>query len=300
MPSLLEIKTKITATKGTQKITKAMQLVAASKMKSFQKTAASVVAYTKNVVGTMAMAGATLERSRFSVGNPDGKTLFVVVTSDKGLCGAMNVKLLRKAFEGGLWKNTPEDKRLVMTIGKKSAEAARARNIETIASFAGISEDFQAMEALEVTAPILQLWKEGELKEVILISPEYVNPFVFNTHARAFLPITQETLAQYGAGEKPKQEASFFEPSNEQVISVFNQRLVECLFMEAFYHLKATEYSSRMVAMKKATEAAEEKIKELTNIFNKLRQGAITQELSELAAANEAMSSQNEYEQFNV
>ena len=70
--------------------------------------------------------------------------------------------------------------------------------------------------------------------------------------------------------------------------------------MEAFYHLKATEYSSRMVAMKKATEAADDKIKQLTNIFNKLRQGAITQQLSELAAANEAMSSANQYEQFNV
>jgi len=300
MSSLLEIKTKITATKGTKKITKAMQLVAASKMKSFQKTATSVAAYTGNVVQTMAMAGATLERSRFSEGNEEGKTLFLVVTSDKGLCGAMNMKLLREAFEGVDWKETPEDKRLLVTVGKKSAEAARARKIESVASFAGISENFQAMEALEIIAPILQLWKEEELKRVILVSPEYVNPFVFNVHARPFLPITQEMLAQYGADAEPKLEAAFFEPENEKVIKVLNQRIVECLFMEAFYHLKATEYSSRMVAMKKATEAADDKIKQLTNIFNKLRQGAITQQLSELAAANEAMSSQNSYEQFNV
>ena len=184
MSSLLEIKTKIQATKGTKKITKAMQLVAASKMKSFQKTAASVAAYTKNVVSTMEMAGATLDQSRFSVGNDSGKTLFLVVTSDKWLCGAMNMKLLREAFDGKMWKETPDDERLVITVGKKSAEATRARSIETVASFAGISEDFQAMEALEITAPILKLWKDGELKRVVLVSPEYVNPFVFHVHAR--------------------------------------------------------------------------------------------------------------------
>ena len=299
MSSLLEIKNQISATKGTKKITRAMQLVAASKMKTFQKTSESVRDYTKDLLASLFLSGRTLASTSFAQHRTGGKVLFVLLTSDKGLCGAMNTKLIRSTFEGELWNATPISDRLLITVGRKGAEAARVYKAEVTESFPGLTEQLETIDALKVVSPILNLWQSGEVKQVVLIAPEYVNPFVFHTEAKTYLPL-KEALTERLAPEGEAVEAAFFEPAEETVVEQLARKVVESLFIEAFFQLKATEYSSRMVAMKKATEAADEKITSLTNIFNKLRQSVITQQLSELAAANEAMSSEYQYETFEV
>lgn len=305
MPSLLEIRNQIDATKGTKKITKAMQLVAASKMKSFQKTAESVNEYTFKLLNAVLLSGGSMKETPFGEVRDSGKMLFVLMTSDKGLCGAMNNRLIRKTFRSNLWKNTPESERLLITVGRKSAEAARIAGYETVAEFAGLKDKLETFDALEVIDAILTQWKTGEVKKVVLIAPEYVNPFVFNIRKRDYLPLTPESVVSLlGDGDESFEdvstEAAFFEPSQEAAVLALAQQVVESLFLEAFFELKATEYSSRMVAMKQATEAADDKIKELTNAFNKARQRSITRQLSELASANEAMSSEQLYESFEV
>lgn len=312
MASLLEIKNKINATKSTKKITKAMQLVAASKMKSFQRTATSVRAYTQALLGSLALCGRTLNDTDVASVRKEGKVLFLLLTSDKGLCGAMNAKLIRTLFKSSVWNETPENERLLVTVGRKSREAARAAGIPVADSFDGLKEKLETVDALGVIDAVMRRWNSGEVKRVIMIAPEYVNPFVFHVRERDYLPLRTQTIASLladeqaqenedaPAKEKTVQEAAFFEPTQDAVVERIAQQVVESLFIEAFFELKATEYSSRMVAMKKATEAADDKIKELTNAFNKARQSAITQQLSELAAANEAMSSEHMYETFEV
>lgn len=306
MASLLEIRNKIKATKSTKKITKAMQLVAASKMKSFQKTAVSVREYTAKLLEALRLSGTSLDETSFAEVRSEGKILFLLMTSDKGLCGAMNARLIRTLFRSELWNSTPEHERLLVTVGKKSAEAARSAKIDIADSFAGLKEKLETIDALEVISGILDRWQSKEIKRVVIISPEYVNPFVFHVRERDYLPLTSssvnELLTLRGREEAPSeaQEASFFEPNREAVVARLAQQVVQSLFIEAFFELKATEYSSRMVAMKKATEAADDKIRILTNAFNKARQSAITQQLSELAAANEAMSSEQMYESFEI
>lgn len=305
MASLLEIRNKIQATKGTKKITKAMQLVAASKMKSFQKTATSVREYTQRLLEALDLAGGSLDETMFAERRETGKVLFVLMTSDKGLCGAMNNRLIRTTFRSDLWKGTPESERLLITVGRKSAEAARSANIPIVESFSGLKDKLETLDALTVINSIIELWKNEEVKRVVLIAPEYVNPFVFNVQLRDYLPLAPESVRELIRNKNEEQirtveEAAFFEPGRETVIIQLAQRVVESLFVEAFFELKATEYSSRMVAMKQATEAADDKIRELTNAFNKARQSAITRQLSELAAANESMSSENVYESFEV
>jgi F-type H+-transporting ATPase subunit gamma len=158
------------------------------------------------------------------------------------------------------------------------------------------------VDALEVIHVIMERWASEEVKEVVLVAPIYVNPFIFETKLKTYLPLTRKRVEEEVESDinVEPQEASFFEPSKEEAIDRIAQLLVESLFIESFYELKATEYSSRMVAMKQATEAAGDRIKLLTNVFNRARQSAITQQLSELAAANEAMSSENQYETFEV
>lgn len=306
MPSLLEIRSQINATKGTKKITKAMQLVAASKMKAFQKTAGSVREYTFRLLDALRLTGGSLNDTIYAERRDTGKVLFILMTSDKGLCGAMNNKLIRATFRSELWTETPESERLLITVGRKSTEAARGAGIPIVESFAGLKDKLETLDALAVINTVLNLWDEGDVRRVVLIAPEYVNPFVFHVRQRDYLPLTpdvvQNLLEAHGQEklEGAELEAAFFEPGREEVVYRIVQQVVESLFIEAFFELKATEYSSRMVAMKKATEAADDKIKDLTNVFNKARQSAITRQLSELASANEAMSSEHMYESFEV
>ncbi len=306
MPSLIEIKTKIKATKGTQKITKAMQLVAASKMKSFQKTAESVREYTALMEKALVQCGGSVSETVFAEKRVEGKTLFILMTSDKGLCGAMNNRLIKTLFRSEKWNETPAMERELITVGRKSSDAARGAGVETSHEFIGLKEDMKTVDALEVIDVIVQRWLSGEVKEVVLVAPIYVNAFVFETHLKSYLPVASgDSMVISNANQESESkeeviEASYFEPSKEEVVEKLAERLVESLFLASFYELKATEYSSRMVAMKQATEAAGERIKQLTNLFNRARQSAITQELSELASANEAMSSENQYETFEV
>jgi len=307
MPSLLEIKNKIESTKSTKKITKAMQLVAASKMKVFQRTSQSVRAYATDLLSALSLCGIGLHEVVFAQSRESGKTLFVLMTSDKGLCGAMNARLIRTLFRSQEWEHTPAQDRLLITIGRKAKESAKTQGVTPLKSFQGLQEQMQIVDALEVIDAILTPWVEGEVKRVYLIAPEYVNAFTFNTTIRPYLPLTQELTQEQLKGRVVAEreteeilEASFFEPGREHVIETIAQRMVESLFIEAFYELKATEYSSRMVAMKNATDAASDRIRELTRAYNKARQAAITRQLSELAAANEAMSNEHMYEINNV
>lgn len=302
MPSLIEIKNKIKSTKGTQKITKAMQLVAAAKMKTFQKTALSVREYTKLLGGELELCGSSIDEIAFAEPREKGKVLFILMTSDKGLCGAMNARLMKTLYRSDKWNGLSQDERELITVGRKATDTARAMGIPTVASFIGLKEDMKTVDALEVIHVVMERWASEEVKEVVLVAPIYVNPFVFETKLKTYLPLTRKRVeeeVESGIKIEPL-EASFFEPSKEEAIDRIAQLLVESLFIEAFYELKATEYSSRMVAMKQATEAAGDRIKLLTNVFNRARQSAITQQLSELAAANEAMSSENQYETFEV
>jgi F-type H+-transporting ATPase subunit gamma len=307
MPSLLEIKNKIKSTKSTKKITKAMQLVAASKMKTFQRTSEAVRSYATDLLSALQLSGTGLQEIAFAKAPTDGKTMFLLLTSDKGLCGAMNARLVRALFRSEEWKQTPEHERLLVTVGRKAAESARSEGVTPDKSFQGLKEQLEVVDALEVIDAIVTPWLNEEVKQVYLVSPEYVNAFTFNTPVRSYLPLTQEQVERSLLarnveleGEGTQIEAAFFEPQREDVIQALAQKMVEALFIEAFFELKATEYSSRMVAMKNATEAADDRIKQLTRSYNKARQNAITAELSELAAANEAMSSENMYEINNV
>lgn len=308
MPSLIDTKKKIQATKNTKKITKAMQLVAASKMKAFQRKSGAVRIYSSKLLEALRLCGTSLMETPYAVERQEGKTLFILMTSDKGLCGAMNNKLIRTLFRSDDWTSLTDDQRELLTVGRKATESARAQGIDPLDSFTGVPEEMTPLDSLNVISQIMERWDSREVRRVMLIAPEYVNPFVFNVRMRDYLPLTPERVKESlhqrngknGEEKETLPEAAYFEPGQDTVVHEIAEQVVQSLFTEAFYELKATEYSSRMVAMKKATEAADDRIKDLTNIYNKARQGAITQELSELAAANEAMSSQDVYEVTQV
>lgn len=296
MPSLLETKKKIESIRGTRKITKAMELVAASRMRGFQKKAQAARTYTRSLLRAIEPHDELISATLLGQ-TPEGydATLFVIVTSDKGLCGPLNYRLLKTLWESDAWRTTSPEKRFLVTVGKKSAVAAKIQGITPVASFSQLSESLDVSSAVPVIESILQLRDTHRCGSVLLIAPEYVNPFISHTHIRPLLPFRQDMAAAHLPASAPPDTSTpapfiaFLEPSREELVHALIHQLLSSLVLHAFYELKASEYSSRMVAMKQATEAADTRAKELQTDLNKLRQAAITQQLAELVGGSIAL-----------
>jgi len=290
--SLIEVKNKIQSTKNTKKITKAMQLVAANKMKNFQKKAFASREYSWRLLESLELLHGNYKNLSFGEERDEGATLFVLITSDKGLCGALNAKLAKELFNSDEWNSLKPDERMLLTIGKKSKLAAQRLGVPIEKSYEGIFEDMDPFNSLKLVSRILQFWKDGKVKKVVLISPHYINPFDIRTTQKQYLPFNEDMLKSQFEwrdlyeldSNKMSIPEDNLEPDEDRLLEMLASQLVSALFVQAFFELKASEYSSRMVAMKKATEAADEMIDDLTLAYNKARQGKITQELAELAA----------------
>ncbi len=292
MAFLIDIKKKIQSVQGTRKITQAMELVAASRMKAFQRKALASRGYARSLVGGLRQAKAEWGELPFAAVREEGKTLFVIVTSDKGLCGSLNQQLIRALLRDETWNALSSDKKLLFTIGRKSFDALHARGVPIEKRYDGLKEDLAPLDALVVVNEIAERWERGEIREVRFVAPEYVNAFTTHVRVKTYLPFGDAMVASHiGEGEAPidRAPASVIEPDRDTLVEKLSHQLLESLFSHAFYELKASEYSSRMVAMKNATEAAGDMIKALTRDYNKARQAAITQQLAELAGAGAAM-----------
>lgn len=298
--SLLEVKKKIGGIQNTRKITKAMQLVAASKMRQFQKRALSARHFVWDMLKVLENNLDPSCQSVYTDERTGEKILFVLYTSDKGLCGALNNKLISALFRSDKWINLSEDKRLLMTIGKKSNNYAKTHKIPVLKNFSGIPEKLQNLDVIAIVDEILEVWKKDtDVKEVIFITPHYKNSFTFYPVMKTFLPFSQKAIQSQlnvELDEKVKdnedQDANSFmiySPSQEQVLESLYEQIVQAVFIQSFLELKASEYSSRMIAMQNATDSANRIIGSLNLIYNKARQQAITQQIAELIGASMAI-----------
>ena len=294
--SLLEIRKRIGSVKNTRKITKAMQLVAASKMRQFQKRAVTARRYVWDLIDLLEEN--ILVDSLYTEKREKGKTLFVLYTSDKGLCGPLNSKLINGLFRSEKWTGLPADERVLITLGKKGYDFARNNGVHVAKHYLGVPEKMNTLEALKLVDNILEFWRSEEVREIILIAPHYKNSFTFYPVLKTFLPFSREIVASnIGTKENHHRRAKMpddqmiYDPSKEHVVSRLHEQVVTSLFLESFLELKASEYSSRMMAMQSATDAADKITNELSLQYNKARQQAITQEIAELVGASAAISS---------
>ena len=300
--SLLEIKKKIGGVQNTRKITKAMQLVAASKMQRFQKRAVKAREYVWDLLEILKSNLNEDSNSIFTQKRETGKTLFVLYTSDKGLCGSLNTKLINCLFRSDKWNKLAEDERLLITVGKKSHGYAMSNKIPVEKDFIGIPEQLSNLDAIKVIDSIFDLWKNGDVKEVIFVAPHYKNSFTTYPVMKSFLPFTGKTVKDtLGVDEdlvpEEKEENDnkfmYFAPSEEIVLERLYEQVIQSMFIQSFLELKAAEYSSRMIAMQNATDSANRMIGDLKRVFNKARQQAITQEIAELIGASMALEGSN-------
>ena len=294
MANTRDIRRRIKSVKNTAQITKAMQMVAASKMRKAQQAAMAGHPYSlvlnRVLVSLRDMVSADIH-PLLEV-RPVKKTLVLLVTSDKGLCGALNTNVLREAML------LDQEKTLFVASGKKGASFLARTGRNMIADFA-LPDNPTFLQTKAISKFCLEKFLSGEVDRVEVLYPKFVNTLVQKPLLVTLLPITDDKAAgvsqsvseQVPMGATATTGAQFlFEPNADEVL---NSVLPYYFHFEVFQMIldaRASEQSARMVAMKSATDNAKSLVKDLTLEYNKARQASITTELLEITTAQMALA----------
>ena len=299
MPNSKEIKSRIKSIKNTKKITKAMELVAASKMKRAVASTISSRVYAKysyEILTSIAKNIDELKHPLFTEREVK-KVLMVLITSNRGLCGAYNAQAIKKSIN--LIKNTHTDMDVV-AIGKKGDMAIRKLGLNVIASFSDINTDIPLAQILPISKFIIDEFVLMKYDKVMVVYTDFISALVQKANVKQILPINKIELKDYLdsiGGDTKKEEIKkeqvvdyLFEGDKMQLIESLAFKLTRTEIYQMILESNASEQSSRMLAMKNASEASGDMISDLTLVFNKQRQSNITREISEISAGMTSMS----------
>lgn len=297
MPSTRDIRRRIKSVKSTAQITKAMQLVASAKMKKAQDQATNGRAYAElfnKILVSLRESAEEGTHGYFAEGRGE-KTLVLLITTDKGLCGALNTNLFKKLQAAGL------DPKLTdyVTIGRKGAQLVARTHRQLLADFP-IKEPAKFAEIRAVGKFLQHKFLGGEYCRVLVAFNNFINTVTTVPMIEPLLPVNPVTLGGKRAFEKDEsllkvKETSLgelqydFEPNPVTVYEAILPQYVNHTLFQMLLEARASEHSSRMVAMKNATDNAKQMIKDLTLEYNKVRQAAITNELLEITTAKLAL-----------
>jgi F-type H+-transporting ATPase subunit gamma len=296
MPSTRDIRRRIKSVKNTAQITKAMQLVAAAKMKKAQDQATHGRPYADLMNKVLVSLKANAEESAhpfFSEGKGD-KDLIVVISTDKGLCGGLNTNLIRKVI-----METREATPDFITIGRKGAQQLARLKKNLTADFV-VKDPAKFADVRSVGKFIQDQFLTGEYRTVRVAFNNFINTATVVPSIEQLLPVNPVTLGGkrsyegMGTGEiadatKTAATEYAFEPSVASVFASVLPQYVNNTLFQMVLEARASEHSSRMVAMKNATDNAKQILKDLTLEYNKVRQAAITNELLEITTAKMAL-----------
>ncbi|QTD40767.1 ATP synthase F1 subunit gamma [Sporosarcina sp. Te-1] len=283
MVSLREVQSRINSTKKTSQITKAMQMVSASKLNRAELNAKAFVPYMEKmqeVVG--AIAGATTDSGHpMLVSRPVKKTGYIVVTSDRGLVGGYNSNVLRAVKRTIESRHSKDDVKIV-AIGRKGLEFFNRLGYNVVDSLVGLSDHPSFDEIKSIATRAVGMFTEGEYDEVYLYYNHFISAISSEVTEKKLLPLTDLSPASTMSSYE-------FEPSAEVILETLLPQYAESLIYGAVLDGKASEHASSMTAMKTATDNASELIDSLTLVFNRARQAAITQEITEIVGGVAAL-----------
>jgi F-type H+-transporting ATPase subunit gamma len=303
MPNLRDIRRRIKSVKNTSQITKAMQMVAATKMRRAQQAAVALRPYSDRLDEMAANIYANIGPGEVSHPllhhRPSGKTAVIVLTSEKGLCGPLNTNLLREVL-----KNDSPDK-VYISVGRKGRQVLVRLKKNLLADFE-LKDSPTFAESKAISRFVLQKFEEGAFDAVEIYYNRFVNTLSQVATRFPLVPIGAETLAvpkalgeakraereQRGPDGKPAgpQVTYNFEPDVTELLGRLLPYYVHLIVFEKILESRASEHSARMVAMKAATDNAKQLVKDLTLEYNKARQAAITNEILEISSAAATMS----------
>jgi len=286
LPAFRDIVRRIDSIKNTQKITKAMQVVAATRLRRAQAAVQATRPYADKMVEVLQTVSerATEYRHPFLVRREGRRAVMVLVTTDKGLCGAINVNNIRAAtrYMNELY---PDGQRYV-TLGRKGRDFLQRYHRDVIAEVSGIADRPTEADVLPAVTVALEEYTKGNTDAVLLCYSKWISTMKQEATVRVLIPAEIPKRESEGAGPRADY---IYEPDPESVLDGLLPRYVETQVFQAVLENKASEYSAKMIAMQNATNAAGDLINALTLYANKVRQAGITTELMEIVSGAEAM-----------
>jgi F-type H+-transporting ATPase subunit gamma len=318
MASSLDIKRRIRSINSTKKITKAMEMVSAAKMRRAVSSVLGIRPYAHaawSVLTNLARALETAQGYGFLQVRPVKSVLMVIVSSDRGFCGSFNSQIAKKIQEEILHPESLKTNRIgrkkiespakngdlkidFLTVGKKGENMVRKMQKEIVAAFADSAKFSTVADIKPVSKIVMEDYLSKKYDKVVVIYTDFVSAISQQTRIRQILPISKidiekqiaemDVIAKEYGLEEPKVEYKI-EPSPEEVLQFIIPRLIEMQLFHAILESQASEHSARMMAMRNATDAASEMSSDLTLAYNQIRQGKITQEIAEISAGRAAL-----------
>ncbi|UOQ87074.1 ATP synthase F1 subunit gamma [Gracilibacillus salinarum] len=286
MASLRDIKTRINSTKKTKQITKAMHMVSASKLNKAEELTKSFDPYSnkiKEVVHSIAGSGQDADHPMLQTREVK-KTAYFVITSDRGLAGAFNSGVLRQVYRKIEEKHQSKDEYTIITLGRMGRDFFKKRDMPILREITGVSDQPSFAEIKELTSETVQLFIDEEIDELVIFYNHFISAISQEITEKKLLPLTD--LSEMSEGVQSTYE---YEPNQQEILNVLLPQYAESLIFGALLDSKASEHASRMTAMKSATDNADDLIDDLSLQYNRARQAAITQEITEIVGGAAAL-----------
>jgi F-type H+-transporting ATPase subunit gamma len=292
------LRRRIRSVQSTKKITRAMELIAASRIVRAQQRVAAARPYIEQlseVIRNLSRAGAGLNQPLLEVRGEIRTVAFVVVTADRGLAGGYNANVIRTAERAIRDQQAQGRGYSLILIGKKAVNYFRFRHYEVDAAYTGFSEQPTYEHAREIADDVIRRYTEGLVDQVELVYTEFLSLGSQRVVSRRFVPMDASAITEAaigGGGEEGVAGGYEFEPDPESILERLIPRYVEGRLFRALLEAAASEQAARQRAMKSATDNATELIKVLERVANRARQEAITTEIMEVVGGAEGMAAE--------
>lgn len=284
MPTLLDYRRRIRSVKNTQQITRAMKFVAAARLRRAQEAALAARPYAKELARVLRSTMSRIAEPQHPLltRRPEERVLALVLTGERGLAGAFNTNLLRRANE--FFRANKEKKLSVVPVGKKGRDALRKAGFNLVAEYVNVLARVEFGTVREIANLVTDLYAKGEIDSVYIIFSEFKTVMSANLVLDRLLPIEPAQVEAGSEKEAGSQVDYIYEQPEEQLLDRLLPRYVESQIQRAMLESSAAEHAARMTAMESATKNAGDVIDALTLHMNKVRQAAITKEIIEIVS----------------
>jgi F-type H+-transporting ATPase subunit gamma len=292
LPSLRDIRRRIRAIRNTAKITKAMELVAASRLRRAQMRVTAARPYANAMRALMAELGGIAPQGGEALHpllvHRDVRNVGVLlVTPDRGLAGALNTNLIRRGTELILENERADGQSVqVVTVGRKGQDFLARRGRTLLGTFTGIVDRVRYEDVIPIARVIMDSFVSGQIDRALLVYPRFISTLSQRPEVVQLLPIERQESDEREA----KRLDYIFEPDPQSILEQLLPRYIEVQIYQAILETAASFFSAQMVAMRNATDNANDLVSSLSLTYNKVRQANITREVTEIASAAEAMA----------
>jgi F-type H+-transporting ATPase subunit gamma len=296
MANLKEIRIRIASVSSTRQITSAMKMVSAAKLRKAQDAVVQLRPYAEKmqeILSTISSSSETDESNPFAMDRGHDKVLIVVVTSNRGLCGAFNANVIKAALQLA-WEKYPNQlkakKLYFLPIGRKASEFFVKKKYAVIqGNYNDLLDGTNFEKVTPIAQKVMDLFLRKEYDRVEIVYNQFRNAAVQITQTEQFLPIVKSEMKSKGASAKAINSDFIFEPSKEFIINELIPKSLRMSFYKSVIDSVASEHGARMTAMHKATDNATDIIRDLKLQYNKARQATITNEILEIVSGANAL-----------